>query len=417
MTDRNGPGTPPTPPTPGGNDEVALLVVEDSSFNRLMLKRRLGELGYTNITMAEDGEQGLAAIQRQRFDVVLLDLEMPRLDGIAVLEQLHAARGAAPPVIVISALTEMEKIVRCIELGAEDYLPKSFDPPILRARLGAVLEKKRLRDLADQRLTLLEAELESARAAQLSLVPRDFRAIAPAGLDLCAAMVPARQVGGDLYDAFRIAPHVSAPHAAASGLLLVTVADVSGKGAPAGLTMARSLGLIRAAATLLSTGGVAPDPAAIIAHANDDLARDNDSQTFVTIALAVIDAASGEGRICVAGHEAPYRLSAAGEAPLVASLTGLTRQPPMGALEGYPYASDPIALAPGEGLLLFSDGVTEAEDAREEFFGRARLEAALASQAAAPAAAVVEAVLRAVEGFVAGAPQADDITALVLRRS
>ncbi|EFH09689.1 PP2C family protein-serine/threonine phosphatase [Pseudoroseomonas cervicalis] len=384
------------------NADVALLVVDDSSFNRLMLKRRLGELGYSNITMAEDGEQGLAAIERQRFDVVLLDLEMPRLDGISVLEQLHAARGAAPPVIVISALTEMAKIVRCIELGAEDYLPKSFDLPLLRARLGAVLEKKRLRDLADQRLALLEAELESARAAQLSLVPRDFAAIAPGGLDLCAAMVPARQVGGDLYDAFRIAP----------GLLLITVADVAGKGAPAGLTMARSLGLIRAAATLLSAGGERPDPAAIIAHANDDLARDNESQTFVTIALAVIDAGTGEGRICVAGHEAPYRLSAGGVAPL----TGLTRQPPMGAMEGYPYGSDPLALAPGEGLLLFSDGVTEAEDAQEEFFGRERLEAALAPQAGAAPVAVVEAVLRAVEGFVAGAPQADDITVLVLRR-
>ncbi|WP_419896138.1 PP2C family protein-serine/threonine phosphatase [Roseomonas sp. USHLN139] len=386
-----------------GQGDVALLIVDDSSFNRLMLKRRLGELGYANITMAEDGEQGLAAIERQRFDVVLLDLEMPRLDGIAVLEQLHAARGAAPPVIVISALTEMEKIVRCIELGAEDYLPKSFDLPLLRARLGAVLEKKRLRDLADQRLALLEAELESARAAQLSLVPRDFRAIAPTGLDLCAAMVPARQVGGDLYDAFRIDPNT----------LLITVADVSGKGAPAGLTMARSLGLIRAAAVLLAAGGTTPDPAAIITRANDDLARDNDSLTFVTIALAVLDATTGEGRICVAGHEAPYRLSATGIAPL----TGLTRQPAMGALEDYPYGSDPLSLAAGEALLLFSDGVTEAEDAHSDFFGRERLEAALEPCATRPAASVVEALLHAVEAFVNGAPQADDITALVLRRS
>lgn len=386
------------------NADVALLIVDDSSFNRLMLKRRLGELGYTNLTMAEDGEQGLAAIERQRFDVVLLDLEMPKLDGIAVLEQLHAARGAAPPVIVISALTEMTKIVRCIELGAEDYLPKSFDLPLLRARLGAVLEKKRLRDLADQRLALLEAELESARAAQLSLVPRDFRAIAPGGFDLCAAMIPARQVGGDLYDAFRINPTT----------LLITVADVSGKGAPAGLTMARSLGLIRAAAVLLSAGGAIPDPADVIARANDDLSRDNDSQTFVTIALAVLDAATGAGRICVAGHEAPYRIAAGGQ---VAVLTGLTRQPAMGVMEDYPYGSDPLRLEPGEGLLLFSDGVTEAEDAQSDFFGRERLEGALVPCAGSAAAGVVEAMLQAVDGFVAGAPQTDDITVLVLRRA
>ncbi|MFC4168469.1 PP2C family protein-serine/threonine phosphatase [Teichococcus aestuarii] len=388
----------------GGAAGVALLVVDDSPFNRLMLQRRLQALGYLNVTMAEDGTQGLAAIAAQRFDVVLLDLEMPNLDGIGVLERLHAGRGTAPPVIVISALTEMDKIVRCIELGAEDFLPKSFDPPLLRARLGAVLEKKRLRGLAEQRLALLEAELESARAAQLSLVPRDFAAIAPPGLDLWAAMVPARQVGGDLYDAFRLP----------SGALLVTVGDVAGKGAPAGLTMARSLGLIRATALLLSAGGALPDPAAIVACANDDLARGNEDQTFVTLVLAIIDPASGAGRLCLAGHEPPFHLSAAGG---VAPLPGLTRQPALGVLEGFAYASDALALAPGEGLLLYTDGVTEAEDGGGEFFGRERLHGLLAPHATAPARQAVEAVLRAVEGFAAGAPQADDITLLGLRKA
>jgi len=388
---------------PAANGDVSILIVEDSSFNRLVLKKRLAELGYTRVTEATDGVEGLTALERGTFDVVLLDLEMPRLDGIGVLEHLHAARGAAPPVIVISALTEMEKIVRCIELGAEDYLPKSFDPPLLRARLGAVLEKKRLRDLADQRLAALEAELESARAAQLDLVPRDFAAIAPSGLSLHAAMIPARQVGGDLYDAARLAP----------GLLLACVADVSGKGAPAGLTMARSLGLIRSSATLLSAQGTAPDPAAILAHANDDLARENDSQTFVTVALAVIDAASGTGRIALAGHEAPFILSGAG----VRAMADLTRQPPLGVMEGFPYRSDPLSLERGEALFLFSDGVTEAEDGADGFFGRERLSDTLRPLGAAPPPEVVRAVLDAVADYAAGVPQADDITVLAVRRA
>ena len=385
------------------SEAVSILVVEDSSFNRLVLKKRLAELGYTRVTEAVDGVEGLSAIERGAFDVVLLDLEMPRMDGIGVLEALHAARGAAPPVIVISALTEMEKVVRCIELGAEDYLPKSFDPPLLRARLGAVLEKKRLRDLADQRLGALEAELESARAAQLDLVPRDFAGIAPPGLALHAAMIPARQVGGDLYDAVRLGP----------GLLMACVADVAGKGAPAGLTMARSLGLIRSAAAFLAASGTPPDPAAILAHANEDLARENDSQTFVTVVLAVIDAATGQGRIALAGHEPPFILSGG----TARALTTLSRQPPLGAMEGFPYGSDPLVLAEGEALFLFSDGVTEAEDGADGFFGRDRLAAALETSAAAPPRAVVEAVLGAVAAFVAGAPQADDITLLAVRRA
>ena len=380
--------------------EVALLIVDDSSFNRLMLKRRLAEQGYNDVSMANDGVQGLAAIAARRFDCVLLDLEMPELDGIGVLETLRRDPANAPPVIVISALTEMEKIVRCIELGAEDYLPKSFDPPLLKARLGAVLEKKRLRDLADERLRVIEAELESARTAQLSLVPRDFAAIAPPGLTIAAAMIPARQVGGDLYEAMRLP----------GGGVLLCVADVSGKGAPAGLTMARTVGAIRAAARLVP--GPLPDPATILAHANADLAADNESQTFVTAALIVLDAATGEGRICVAGHEAPYLLD--GAAPRV--LTGFARQPPLGAWEGFDYVSAPLSLAPGQGLFLYSDGVSEAEDAAQDFFGRERLEAMLAPVALASPAAVVAATLAAVAGFVAGNPANDDITILVIRR-
>jgi sigma-B regulation protein RsbU (phosphoserine phosphatase) len=382
-------------------EDVAILVVDDSSFNRLVLKRRLAELGYPNVTMAEDGVQGLAALERGSFDIMLLDLEMPNLDGIGVLEQLRAARGAAPPVIVISALTEMEKIVRCIELGAEDYLPKSFDPPLLRARLGAVLEKKRLRDLADARLAALEAELESARAAQLSLVPRDFGAAATGTLTVHAAMVPARQVGGDLYDCLRL----DARH------MLFAVADVSGKGAPAGLTMARTLGLMRAAAKRLSAEGESPDPGAILSMANDDLAADNESQTFVTVVLGIIDGTTGEGRIAVAGHDLPL-LVAPGGAPRL--LGGLRRQPALGVMEGIGYAADPFRVAPGEALFCYSDGVSEAEDDRGGFFGRDRLEAALAEAGAEPAA-MVDAVLRAVTAFARGAPQADDITALALR--
>ncbi|OYW07371.1 MAG: serine/threonine protein phosphatase, partial [Rhodospirillales bacterium 12-71-4] len=335
-------------------------------------------------------------MEKARFDIMLLDLEMPNLDGIGVLEQLRAARGAAPPVIVISALTEMEKIVRCIELGAEDYLPKSFDPPLLKARLGAVLEKKRLRDLADARLAALEAELESARAAQLSLVPRDFVAAATGRLAVHAAMVPARQVGGDLYDCLAL----DALH------MLFAVADVSGKGAPAGLTMARTLGLMRAAAKRLSAEGGAPDPGEILRMANDDLSADNESQTFVTVVLGVIDGTTGAGRIAVAGHDIPL-LVGPGAAPRL--LQGLRRQTALGVMEGIPYASDPFTLAEGETMFCYSDGVSEAEDDAGGFFGRERLEAALASAGTDPRA-VVETVLRAVTAFANGAPQADDIT-------
>ena len=129
-----------------GQGDGVILVVDDDGSNRDMLERRLARLGYT-VHQAEDGPGALAAAEAGELDVILLDLLMPGMDGIEVLAALKALpRSRAVPVIMLSAMDSMETIARCIELGAEDYLPKPFEPVLLRARIGASLEKKRLRD-------------------------------------------------------------------------------------------------------------------------------------------------------------------------------------------------------------------------------------------------------------------------------
>ena len=129
------------------NPTAALLVVDDDEDNRYTLSSRLKREGYTNLTMANDGRRALELLQSQTFDLVLLDIMMPELNGYQVLEQLKASPKLRHlPVIMISAIDEMASVVRCIELGAEDYLPKPFDAALLRARVGATLEKKALRD-------------------------------------------------------------------------------------------------------------------------------------------------------------------------------------------------------------------------------------------------------------------------------
>jgi len=128
-------------------ESPALLIVDDNEDNRYTLTQRLRRLRYTNVTTAVDGQQALELLQQRDIDLVLLDVMMPELNGYEVLERLKAdERLRHVPVIMISALDQVESVVRCIELGAEDYLPKPFDPVILRARIGACLEKKRLRD-------------------------------------------------------------------------------------------------------------------------------------------------------------------------------------------------------------------------------------------------------------------------------
>jgi adenylate cyclase len=123
-----------------------VLVVDDNKVNRLLLARSL-ELQGHEATLAENGRVAIELLRERRFDVVLLDIEMPELDGFAVLEQLKADPALQDvPVIVTSAVEGIENVVRCIELGAEDYLAKPVNAVLLRARLGASLEKKRLRD-------------------------------------------------------------------------------------------------------------------------------------------------------------------------------------------------------------------------------------------------------------------------------
>lgn len=133
-------------PAHGLAERGELLVVDDNELNRDMLSRRLQRLGY-RVFSVESGAQALAMVGLLAFDLILLDIMMPEMDGYQVLRRLKAdAHTRDIPVIVLSALDEIDSVVRCIKMGAEDHLPKPFDPVLLRARIGACLEKKRLRD-------------------------------------------------------------------------------------------------------------------------------------------------------------------------------------------------------------------------------------------------------------------------------
>jgi class 3 adenylate cyclase len=149
-----------------------ILVVDDNETNRDLLSRRLTRLGHDSI-MAENGRQALDTVQDHHFDLVLLDIMMPEMNGYEVLERLKAdPQQQHIPVIMVSALDDIESVVRCIELGAEDYLFKPFNPTLLKARVTACLEKKRLRDQERAMLERLKAEQEKSEALLLNILPQ-----------------------------------------------------------------------------------------------------------------------------------------------------------------------------------------------------------------------------------------------------
>jgi class 3 adenylate cyclase len=151
-----------------------ILVVDDNASNRDLLSRRLQRQGHT-LLQAEDGTIALALVEKETLDLVLLDLMMPGISGYDVLVSLKSdPRFRDIPVIMISALTELDSIVRCIEAGADDYLAKPFDPTLLRARVGSSLEKKHLRDREREMVEALRTEKERSEHLLLNILPKEI---------------------------------------------------------------------------------------------------------------------------------------------------------------------------------------------------------------------------------------------------
>jgi serine phosphatase RsbU (regulator of sigma subunit) len=244
-----------------------------------------------------------------------------------------------------------------------------------------------------------ERELELAARIQADLFPPAMPEIA--GYDLAARNRPARRCGGDYYDALPIAG------VDASTRMLLCVADVSGKGMPAALLMSHMQATLRA---LLGRCRSLP---ALATQASDLLFASSAGNKYVTAAFLDLDLASGAGRYVSAGHVDCLLIRADGEAVRLCS-TGA----PLGLLPpGLPYDEVSVAVAPGDCLVLYSDGVADARSDSGEEFGDERLLELLVHARTQPAAAIIEHVFDAIDRFAANAPQFDDITILVLRRA
>ena len=250
---------------------------------------------------------------------------------------------------------------------------------------------------------IIQKELRLAREIQASMLPERRPAGGGAGApDICAAMEPARQVGGDLYDFFYLE----------QGELCFVVGDVSDKGLPAALFMARTMDIVRVVTRLLrAEDGSAPQPDEILACVNRELCQNNASCMFVTLFFGMLDPLSGRLRYCNAGHNPPYVVGAGG-AP--AALNG-GRSVPLGVKHDSTFRTATITLAKEELLFVYSDGITEATNARGGFYTEARLESRLLDCAGRPSADVIGSVIDSVRQFVGEAAQSDDITAIAIR--
>jgi sigma-B regulation protein RsbU (phosphoserine phosphatase) len=384
--------------------EATLLVVDDNEDNRYTLTRRLNREGYKNLMVAKNGREALDKLKTQAFDLVLLDIMMPDMNGYEVLEQVKATPALRDiPIIMISSLDEIESVIRCIELGAEDYLNKPFDPTLLRARVGASLEKKRLRDEVRRNMERLVQELEAARALQLAMLPRQFPTCSPSHpIAVHAVMESAREVGGDLYDCFYAGEHT----------FCFLVGDVCGKGASAAMFMARARSLVRITVSLWRewrTDDI--DPGALLEAVNRELCQDNDDRMFITMFLGLIDTRSGLVSFVNAGHPRPHLISSTGETKQIGAKPAL----PLGVRRQARFQTLTLQILPGDALFVCTDGVFEAVNGEGELFSIERMGQLLRQANAAEPREMVRIVKDAVDAFAGNASRTDDLTALALR--
>ncbi len=374
-----------------------ILVVDDEPLNINILVDLLK--GEYKMMAAKNGLQALkAARSSNKPDLILLDIMMPEMDGYEVCAALKEDSETRDiPIMFVSAMNETSDETKGFDLGAVDYITKPISPTILQARVHTHLaltqqasELREAHTLIKQQQQRMQDELNVARDIQLSMVPKEFPKFD--AIEVFARLEPAREIGGDLYDCFMIDDES----------LCLCVGDVSGKGAPAALFMAMAKTLIKSyASSDLST-------ASIVTRVNDELCQNNDECLFVTLFVSILNINTGKLKFTNAGHNYPYIIKEDGSLVTIDKKHG----PIAAAMDGLIYKEDSITLDKNDTLFLFTDGVTEAMNSKEELYGEERLEKFLKGSEAKDVTSTIDNLMQDIYIYEEGNAQTDDITML-----
>ena len=377
-----------------------VLVVDDEPFNVEYLVQELEDLGLSTIS-ARNGMEALDQVNKYSPDLVLLDIMMPKMDGFEVLGRMKSDPTLRDiPVIIISAHSDMSRVLKGIEMGAEDYLPKPFDPLLLKARVNASIEKKRFRNLEKEYLKGLERELEIGREIQTGFLPKEI--VSPKGWEISAFFRAAKEVSGDFYDVIPLA----------NDSLALIVGDVTNKGVGAALYMALYRTLLRA---YLSTNGfVETGTASSLSQAatfvNNYICSVHHSVMYLTAFMAILDPSSGKLTFVSAGHDFPLVARKNGDIEEIRP-TG----PAIGIMEDRAFGLGEIRLDEGDALLVYTDGLLDIRNGAGKSFGAENLRGLVGTKTKGVGVLIANIVSQA-DAFSAGTVQYDDITMLGISR-
>jgi sigma-B regulation protein RsbU (phosphoserine phosphatase) len=384
-----------------------VLLVDDDPASQNLTRTRLEQMGY-DVCVVDDGYRAIDAVQVNRFSVVLLDVEMPGIDGFETLRRLRETHSPAElPVIMVTARDNTEDVVRAFRAGANDYLTKPIEFTVADLRIQIQIELCRARDeiIGVHERTL--RDLDAAARMQRSLLPSlQFH---NSNIVTGWHYQPCQQLGGDLLNIFGITDRY----------IGLYVLDVSGHGIPSALL---SVAVSRSLSPHLRQGSVVVDlnehspvprvvaPAEVAKRLNSSYRMDENNGLFFTLQYGVIDLVERTLRFVSAGHPDPIRVDRSGSAEFLSCGGG----PPIGVVEDADYEDAVIDLRIGDRIVLYSDGVYEQANGYAEPFGRERLrEQAAATVGLSPADSVL-ALVDNVGEWCGSRRMKDDVTVLAI---
>lgn len=325
------------------NGKEHILVVDDDALSRRLLSRSLTGAGF-RCRESVDGFEALKSVREQLPSLLLLDLDMPNLNGAELLKKLRADADPAIarlPTIMLTGHSSEASEILCLEAGADDFVTKPINEAVLRARIETQLRLSALRaQLQDQKDELeawrstTERDLEAARLTQQSLIPQTPPPLS--GWDVAAVYRPVIQVGGDIYGWFRML----------DGRTLFWIADATGHGA--------SAALLTTLAKLLFQHGTSEErtPATIMRAVNNDFRTTFGARSFMTAMCVALNPENGRATVVGAGHPPLLVARHTGEVLSISSSA-----PPLGLVERSEFLETDVLLQPGDGFFLYTDGL------------------------------------------------------------
>ena len=342
--------------------KVKMMVVDDEVDLEPMIRqkfRRQIRSGEYDFVFAHNGLEALTRlIEHPDIGIILSDINMPEMDGLTLLLKLKELKHPSLKTVVVSAYGDMENIRTAMNRGAFDFLTKPINFQDLEITINKTMDEIMLQRKAlieHDQLISIQRDLNVAREIQKGILPQVFPPFPDrSDFEIFASMVAAKEVGGDFYDFFMID----------NDRLGFVIGDVSGKGIPAAIFMAVSRTLIRA------TGLKGMSAGECMEYVNNLLCNESVSCMFVTVFYGIMNMKTGELEYANAGHNPPYILNNSGQIQMLESAGDIV----LGVFEDKEFATRSIQLKPQEGILLFTDGVTEAFNLQNELYGEPRLE-------------------------------------------